>query len=247
MTDRELDEMLNQWDVPPMRESLRDELRAEFIAIPAKPRRQSWLRRMIAMTPRIRMSRLAAATMGAGALLFAIVQVSPRTVRMASPGFQIPFYVEFEFTRYQDDGSLGHRSWMKSFPYGGYEVAMSVREPGDSFLNVFRNFASSIRDQFVLAMPELLTSKMPPWPEPAWFTDFVRSGCTANKNVVGHETILGHETAIIETGSPGYRLRIWQAPDLNCFALRLIDEKQQSNGGYRVRIRKEAIQVRMNP
>jgi hypothetical protein len=149
---------------------------------------------------KIRFGRLAAAAMGAAAVLFAIIQVSPQTVRMASAQFRIPYYVEFEFARYADDGSAPHQSRITSFPYGGHEIVMSVTEPGDSLQNAVRGIARSIRTQFILAMPSLVLPKEPPMTEPAWFAGFVSSGCSSGKTVVGHETLAGHETTVVQSG-----------------------------------------------
>ena len=235
MNDHELDAMLDRWKVPPMRDSLREDLRVAFSAAP-KPAKRA-----------IRIGRLAVVTACAAAVLFGIVQVSPRTVRMASSGFRIPFYVEFEFARYRDDGSTPHRTRLTSFPYGGNEIAMAVTESGDSILDAIRGIAGAIRTQFVLAMPALVLPKQPPMTEPAWFADFVRSGCSTGKTVVGHEDLAGYETTVVESGSPGHRLRIWMAPGLECFALKITDEVQEPNGTYRLKLRKAAIKVTMNP
>jgi hypothetical protein len=196
---------------------------------------------------KIRFGRLAVIAVGAAAVVFAIIQVSPQTVRMASAQFLIPYYVEFEFARYADDGSAPHQSRITSFPYGGHEIVMSVTEPGDSLQNAVRGIARSIRTQFILAMPSLVLPKEPPMTEPAWFAGFVSSGCSSGKTVVGHETLAGHETTVVQSGSPGHRLRIWMAPDLACFALKLTDEVQEPNGTYRLKLRKEVVKVTTNP
>jgi hypothetical protein len=247
MNDQELDEMLNQWTSPPMRDSVRDNLRAEFARRPARTNRVGLLCRMREAAPRIRAGRFAVATVGAAALLFGIVQVSPQTVGLASPGFRIPFYIEAEFVRYADDGSAPHRTRITSFPYGGHQVTMSVRKSDDSYLDAVRGIASSIRDHFILAVPSLVLPKEPPMTEPAWFAGFVRSGCSSGKTVVGHETVAGHETTVVQTGAPRHRMKIWLAPDLGCVDLKLTDEVQEPDGTYRLKLHKEAIKVTMNP
>jgi len=203
MNDNELEELLDQWKVPPMRDSLRENLRAGFAAIPVRANRAGLLCRLADAAPKIRINRLAVATIAAVALLFAIIQRSPQTVRMASPVFRIPFYVEFEFARYADDGSLPHQSRVTSFPYGGHEIVMSVRESGDSLLNAVRGIAGSIRTQLILAMPSIVLPKEPPMTEPDWFAGFVSSGCSNGQTMVGRETIAGHETTVVQSGSPG--------------------------------------------
>jgi hypothetical protein len=241
MTDHELDEMLDTWTAPPLRDSLRGELRAGFAGSPKRPSR---FRRMIAAAREVRVGRLAVAASVAAALLFAILQVSPRIARLASPGFRPPFYVLSEFTRYADDGSVEYRSRRTAFPYGGIAVNMSVTDLGNPVLDVFRGIAASIRTQVVLAVPSLVLPKAPPMTEPAWFAGFVRSGCAEGKNVVGHEVVAGFETTIIEAGD---RLRFWMAPDLACFCLKTTYEARAPNGSYRLQHRNETLKVTMNP
>ena len=183
MTDNELDEMLDCWQTPPLRESLTDDVRARFAQIPKRTRHVPRKRTL----PKIRLGRLATAMVAAAILLFAIVQVSPRTVRLASPGFRIPFYVESTFERFADDGSVA-RSRITAFPYGGIDFTMSVvQESGNPIRNAFQGIASSIRDQFILAMPSLILPKQPPMAEPAWFAGFVRSGCSQGERSWGRD------------------------------------------------------------
>lgn len=240
MNDSELDEMLDRWKTPAMQDSVRESLRAGFAAAPRRGKRFGW-------APKIRIRRVAFAAIGAAALLFTIVQVSPQTVRMAPPsGYRIPYYVEFEFERHADNGSAPYQSRITSFPYAGHEIVMSVTESGDSLLKAFRGIASSIRRQFILAVPSFVLPKEPPMTRPDWFPGFVKSGCSNGQTVVGHETIAGYQTTVVQSGSPGYRTETWLAPDLECFALKLTDEVQKPNGGYWLRIRKEAVKVTMN-
>ena len=93
----------------------------------------------------------------------------------------------------------------------------------------------------------MVLPKEPPMAEPDWFAGFVRSGCSSGRNVVGHETIAGHATTIAQSESPTGRISVWMAPDLACFALKLTDEVREPNGTYRIKIRKEALEVTMNP
>lgn len=244
MTDNELDDMLDCWQTPALRESLTDEVRAGFAQIPKRTKRVPRWRTL----PKILLGRLVTALVAAAILLFAIVQVSPRTVRMASPGFRIPFYVESIFERFAEDGSIEYRSRMTAFPYGGIDFNMSVvEESGNPILNAFQGIASSIRNQFVLAVPSLVLPKQRPVPEPAWFAGFVKSGCSQGRKVVGHERIAGYPTTILQSETPQGRLRIWMAPDLSCYSLRLTDEFEQTDGGYRLRLRKNAVKVTINP
>jgi hypothetical protein len=247
MNDNELDEMLDQWKAPLMRDSVREDLKAGFAARPQLPGRAGLLRRIRDAAPALHMRRLAVVTLAAVALVFLVVQTLPQVARMASPGFRIPYYVEFEFARFADNGAAPYPTRITSFPYGGHEIVMSVTEPGHMLIGAARNIASSIRKQFILAMPSIVLPKEPPMEEPAWFAGFVSSGCSSGKNVVGHETIAGYSTTVVQSSSPGYRIRIWMAPDLACYALKLTTEVQEPDGTYRLKLRKEAVKVTMNP
>ena len=247
MNDNELDEMLDQWKPPLMRDSLREDLRAGFAARPQSPGRSGWLRRIRDAAPAFPLRRLAVVTMAAVALLFMIVQALPQVVRMASSGFRIPYYVEFEFARYADNGAAPYPTRITSFPYGGHEIVMSVTEPGHLLAGAARNIASSIRKRFILAMPSLVLPKQPPVSEPAWFAGFVSSGCSSGKNVVGRETIAGYPAAVVQSTSPGHRITVWMAPELDCFALKFTDEVQEPDGTFRLKLRKQAVQVTVNP
>ena len=189
MNDHELDEMLDRWEAPPLRDSLREELRTRFAGIPKHAVRARRLRRIMGTISRIPIGRIALPGIAAAVLVFGIVQVSPKTVRMASPAYRIPFYVEFGFSRYADDGSFAHMSLITAFPYAGHEIVMSVTEPGRSVLNKVRRFAMSVRNQVILLDPSWVLPKEPPMAEPAWFAGFVSSGCASGRNVVGNEII----------------------------------------------------------
>jgi len=240
MNDSELDEILEHWTAPPMRDSLREELRTAFTAVPrpAAPARSM---------RRIPLGRIALAAIAATLLVFGIVQLSPKTATMASPGFHIPFYVEFVFATQRVGGSAPHYTHITSFPYAGHEITMSITESGDSLLNTLRRIAGVIQKQVILLEPSLVLPKEPPMAEPAWFAGFVSSGCSSGKNVVGNEIIAGHPTTVVQNTFPTHRITTWMAPDLACFALKLTHEEAQPDGTYKLRIRKEAIKVTMNP
>jgi hypothetical protein len=239
MNDTELDELLDGWEAPPMRESVREELRAGFARSAGRPERFALGRTIF--------GRMAVATACAAVLLFAIVQVAPRTIRLASSGYHIPFYVESVFERFARDGSVEYRSLRTSFPYAGIPYNMSVIEAHKSWLDPLRRIGFSIRTQIVLAMPSLVIPKQPPMQEPAWFAGYVRSGCSERATVIGHETIAGHETTVIQTGAPGNRVKAWLAPDLECFALKMTFEVLAPDGTYQLQTRSEALEVVMNP
>jgi hypothetical protein len=231
MNDTELDEMLDRWQAPAMRESVGDDVWARV------PKRR---------TARVRVMRIAVATLAAAAVLFAVIQVSPRTVRMAPPDFHISYYVEFIFTRFGANGSVEYQSRHTAFPYGGILINMSVTQIDDSVFSKFREIAASIRTQFVLAVPSLVLPKQPPMEKPVWFDDYVRNGCTRGMTVAGHETVAGYPTTVIVGESPVSRMKVWLAPDLQCADLKMTVEVREG-GGYRMVSRRDVIKVTMNP
>jgi hypothetical protein len=233
MTENELDELLNEWEAPPMGSAVRARLQDRF----GKRRSPVWKRRA---------GRIALAALAIAAVLFAVIQVRPQTVRMATAGFRIPYYVEFEFERYADDSSAPHHSRIAAFPYGGYEIAMSVTETDHSWRDPIRKLASSIRNQFVLAVPSMVLPKQALMAEPAWFAGFVASGCSEGRDVVGYEKVAGYATTVVQSESESGRILVWMAPDLRCFALKLTHEVRDPRGGYRTILRKEAVRVTMN-
>jgi hypothetical protein len=247
MNDQELDEMLDRWEAPPMRDSVRENLRIRFAATAKRADKAAFARRMIAAAAQLPLRRLAFGTVSAAVVLFALIQVFPQTIGMAPPGFRIPFYVESEFVRYTDAGVAGRPSRITSFPYAGHDVIMSVWTTGDSLLDALRGIAGSVQTKFVLAIPSVVLPKQAPMPEPAGFAGFVRSGCAEGKTVVGHETVAGYETVIVQSEAAGRRTRIWMSPALRCFALKLTDEVEQPDGSYRLRLRKETLKVTMTP
>lgn len=247
MNDQELDELLDQWQAPAMRDTVRQNLRAGFAAKPAPVR---W-----------RPGRLAFATLAAAVLLFAVFQVSPRTARLASSGFHIPFYVESVFTGYAKDGSARLQTRSTYFVYAGYPINMAtIDETGGPLLTAIRRIGASVRIQAALLSPSLVLPKQSPMPEPAWFAGFVRSGCSDHATVLGHEIVAGHETTIVQNDMtvsvmanakreprPSVRFTSWRAPDLGCIDLKMTIEERQPDGTYRLSSAKEAVKVTMNP
>lgn len=236
MNDQDLDEMLDQWQAPPMRESLREDVRAGFSARTAPRRRRCTL-------PQLPLGRLAVGALAAAALVFGVIQVAPRTVAMASPSFRIPYYVEYSYERLDAKGSTAKRSRFKAFPYGGIDINMSVVDLYGSPFDAVRELAGSIRTRLVLAAPSMVLPKHPPMTEPAWHVDYVKSGCSTRPTVIGQERVAGYDTVVVQNAYPKHRFTSWLAPELGCAALKLTYEEGQSDGTYRMVTRKEALRV----
>ncbi len=120
MNDTELDEMLNQWEVPPVRPVLQQSVRARFAAI-RKPKADvgvlaRWIARFV---PGAGKGLFAAAVVGAIVCLFVVTQAFPQALRLGSFGFRIPYTVEYDLVKYATDGSLSFESHITEFKNGG--------------------------------------------------------------------------------------------------------------------------------
>jgi len=100
MNDTELDELLDRWNVPGPSQGLRENVRAEFLALePPAVASGPVGRRSFHLFPARRLL-LAAATVIAGFFVFSFAQALSQT----TPPFRVPFTVDSEFTRYAEDG-----------------------------------------------------------------------------------------------------------------------------------------------
>jgi hypothetical protein len=131
MNDTELDEVLNQWTVPPVPPSLRENLRGGFAAsLPPTAPPGVLVRWRSAFAPSARKTLLAAAIVAVGALLFAVTQALSQT----PPPVRIPYTVDSEFIRYGDDGSRAVELYSTSYPnQNGGETVLSRSIPGHPF------------------------------------------------------------------------------------------------------------------
>lgn len=78
-------------------------------------------------------------------------------------------------------------------------------------------------------------------------SDLLRAGC-ANGPVVGRETILNHPTTAVERSLiDSFRVTLWMAPDLGCFALRITSEELRPDGIFHIVTVKQALKVTLNP
>ena len=243
MNDTELDEMLNQWDTPPLRAELREVMRAGFTA--ARPRKKAGSRWFSAFIPGAGKGLLAGVAVGAVACLLLISQAFPQSLTLFSSGYRAgaTYFLEYEFVRYADNGSPTVDVQITSLRNGGNEliVAMHSHPPkaqdtlvgiGGAFTLLLYRFAPS------LAFHRASTDQA------AWVKEKVAMGC-AKEGVIGHETILGHATAVVLSSSPEGRGTSWLAPDMECYPLKLTNEIQRPDGTFYVSLRKLPITVVM--
>lgn len=243
MNDTELDEMLDQWSVPPAPASLRAGVRAGFAASPSQtappgvPVRWRW-----AFAPGLRKALPAACMIGVGAFLWMVTQALSQTL----PAVRIPYTVDSEFVRYGGDGSPSVEVYITSYNENGREIILSRSFPGQPLRTAFASTLDAVEFVVVkLALPFQNDADRERRSKAA--AELVRDGC-AHGMVVGHETILTYPATAVESRiSNGGRLTVWRAPALGCFMLRAMSEAAGPNGTYRVEWVHRAIQVTQNP
>jgi hypothetical protein len=238
MNDTELDDMLNQWDAPPVPASFRDKVRAGLAAGLGRPVR----RRFTWHSWHVGRGLFAGMAAGAALFLFVMAQAFPQSLVSSSPVLGYPYLVRSNVISYSPDGSWRVESTRMSYSYKGSEIVMTESHPGnplEDWLMGFHNGFHYVLLRYVpgLVMPESAARD-------AWFSAYVQAGCVdKGENVVGHETILKHETTAVQHIDPdGWRGTVWRAPDLGCFALETKSEEPVP-GGYRVTRQRGAVMV----
>jgi hypothetical protein len=233
-------------------------------------------RRPLAISPGVRKTLVAATVVGMGALLIVVTQAIPQTLKLASPTVPIPFSVDSEYFRYADDGSQTVEMYSTSYtdPNGG-EVILERTVAGnplgtavgrtlDAILTGIgpskkadnsKQSVPSIRVGVISGCGEWTCLTMDHW----YFrraNDGPSAPCAAG-SVVGHETILDYPTIAVASPVPNpratpsrpavARITMWMAPELGCFALRILIEEQGRDGTFRLVSRKEALRVTGKP
>lgn len=272
MNDTELDELLDQWTLPGPSPELREGARAKFGAVQLvtvaadAPRR--W---RFSLLVGVRRALLAAAIVVVGLFLFSVAQALSQT----PPPGRIPYTVESEYLLYEDDAPP--RIAMVTTSYTGQDGAETILSRSipdsqfdtligrklDALLPVWQRmvlpFVVSPKEleayrkktgfQEVVVVPGCADRNcliITHWGVPRGVGGTGTRACMEGK-VVGVETILGHPTTAVQTNSRPYRLTMWLAPDLGCFALRINSERTRPDGSFHVWQTKQAVKVTMNP
>jgi hypothetical protein len=275
MNDTELDEMLDQWNVPAPPPTLRKSVRTRFAAAqPLTSPSDVPVRWKFAFVPSARKTLLAAAIVIAGIFVFAAAQALSQT----PPPVPMPFTVDSEYLLYGDDGSPTVEMVSTSYTAPpGQEVLLSRSIPGQPIGTALgRALDAALPVWQHIMLPFVVTSKkdrelyrkmrqsgfqqVVVIPGCADWTCLViqhygfrkpagGSGTTAcmEGTVVGSETILNHPTTAVQLPMRPNRMTLWLAPDLGCFALRITSETMRSDGSFRVWQMKQAVKVNMNP
>jgi hypothetical protein len=267
MNDAELDDLLNQWKVPPPPPSLRANVLAGFVAtMEQRPRPGRAMRWIAPFVPGARKSLFAAAALCAGLLVLVVTQALPQT-----PPIDIPYTVDSEFVRYADDGSSSVEMYLTSYTaQNGAETLVSRSMPN-------RPFGTALGRTLDAALPawqhwilpftvssadlERIRKSRPPsigfitgcadWTCLTLNRYFFRKAASAangclDGTVVARETILGYPTTAVELRLwQPRRITVWTAPGLGCFALRITSEAQPAGGSFHLENVKQAVAVKM--
>ena len=247
MNDKELDEMLNQWDAPPVRSELRENVAAGFVARKTAPRRWfTW--------PSWHVGKGLFAGLAAGAAVFLVVigQAFPQSLGRIAVG-PIPFTVESEYIDYNPDGSQKVTEYATTFLRDGHEWILEASYPGSALMTLHTQLISTIHLMFF--------SMLRPFEDVGDLAkvnaEYIQRGCVwwgakgAESRPVNHETVLGYRTTVTETlaedGQQKSLYTQWRAPDLGCIQLKTTYAVLAANGTYQLKDEKRALKVRMNP
>lgn len=205
MNDTELDDMLNQWDAPPVPASLRDKVLAGLAG------REQTRRRWFAW-PSWHVGKGLFAGMAAGAVvfLFVIAQAFPQMLVPSSPVLRYPYVVESNVTRYANDGSSRIDANLYSSSYKGTEIVVTESHPGMPLLNWITGFHNGLHYVALRLVPGLVMPESAA--KDAWFSTYVQAGCVdKGETVIGQETILKHPTTVVQQMDNDWRETVWRA------------------------------------
>jgi hypothetical protein len=273
MNDTELDELLDTSSAPPAPASLRENVRAGFAAGLKRNTSPSVLHWITAFVPGARKRLLAAAVLGVGAFLLIVTQAFPQMFGLGAPPVKIPYTVDSEFVRYADDGSSTVDMYSTSYGLNGHEILLSRSFPGNPFGTVIGRTAdatlpllSRLISRLTIPAEELervrqhsphtigAVTGCDDWTcllLEHYFFQRVAAGIGAgclDGAVVGRETILSYPTAAVQLAlGDQRRMTWWTAPDLGCFALRIMIEEKRPDGTFRLVSKKQALKVTLNP
>ncbi len=257
MNDTELDNLLDTWSAPPAPASLRESVRAGFVANPERsPGVPPWIAPFV---PGVRKSLVAGAILAMGAFFFVVALALSQTHRIVAPPVGVPYMVDSDVVQYADDGTSAIEEHRGSYNDNGCEIGVYHFYP--SFSNAIRHAlmqVGSVVGRLTLPFmvsPELLkkfesAARVSAGSEHGFALGsgaaLINAGCVYGP-VVGHETILGHPTVAVQPDLGDHqRVTLWMARDLGCFALRITVEEKRPDGTYRLVTTKQALKVTMN-
>lgn len=234
MNDNELDEMMDQWKAPQASDGLRRNVRNACAA--AQPPKKRWFRSIMPVAGR---GLFAGVAVGAAMCLLLITQAFPQT-----PPAGNAYLVQYEWTRYGDNGAKTSDAQIKAFNYNGHEFVIGMSDPENSLHSMLFHIHGAIFMMAVHLAPSLMLAERSPERE-AWVKSKVSTGC-AGDTVVGHETVAGHPSTIVQSSEGRHRTTAWLAPDMGCYTLKVMNEDQLADGSYRLRSLKRPVSVTLD-
>ena len=181
----------------------------------------------------------------AAAVLFLVVtaEAFPDVLGTPSPALRSSYEAESKVTAYAKDGSSRLEATIFSHSYKGTEIVQAEFDEGISLTGAIKAFHLGIHQLLLRYVPDLVIPESSA--RDAWFSSYVKSGCVDKGDVVvGHETILAHETTVVQNVGDGWRWTAWRAPDLGCFALRTRNEEPLAGGGYLLTKQRDTVAVK---
>jgi hypothetical protein len=255
VNDPQLSKLLREWhveDAPPS-------LDLHVLGICKPPRR----------FPIARRKSLWAAAVAGVAFLIVLTQAMPQTLNLISPP---PYIVDSEYFRFADDGSRAVEMFSTSYvDQHGNEVLLgrtiaahpfetALGRSLDALLPLMHRSSSPVKRPHNTVGLISGCSYLTCLALDHWYFAKAESGPDApcaGGSVVSFETIVGHPTVATMRPLPNprttashpipARITTWMAPDLGCFALRLLIEEQQPDGTFHPVSEKQALRVTVKP
>ena len=165
-----------------------------------------------------------------------ISQMFPYMLKPISIIAGIPYTVESVSVEYTDTGATMFRAYTTSYQRNGGEIVLSHSFPGHPLETAFRR----LLDTTGLVLGAIVRT----FSVNAGGSSFVTSGCVGGQDeIVGRETILEYPTVVRQIDFPQQRVKLWVAPDLGCFALKMTIEERRPDGSFSLRGERKALKV----
>jgi len=244
MNDNELDDMLNQWDAPPVRAALRKRVQAGLEAKGFEAKKIAPRRRFRWPSWHIGRGLVAGVAAGAVTLLLVVGAASPQSLSSGP----IPYTVDLQYVDHNEDGSTAVTEYATTFLRDGHEWILRASIPNSALMTAHLQIANSLH----LMLYSLARPFMDMGDSEKVSAQWIQRGCLwwgdkgSRQKLIGHETILNHETSIIQSAEGDWRDTRWLAPDLGCMTLKTTAEQLGSSGSYRLVSERLPLKVNMN-
>jgi hypothetical protein len=266
MNDTELDELLDIWKTPSPRPSLRASLQGEIAAPRARPPRKLFTRRRLWATAAALIFALLVVNPDAFSEKFIAYTVdSEITYYHGAEMAGLPN--RMLMTSYNSSGTEVIQSWS----YPGYPVGtaylkawIAARRAAERLERLAWPFKKIAKHYYIFKYGLATPKEEPVGPKEAYATvypdgpawpldvgrpaDLVSSGCRTNHGgatVVGQGVVLNYATTVLQQRHRGgaWKLTLWMAPELSCFALRATIHEAQPDGSWKLISEKKALTV----